>query len=44
MKKAQIKYTFVNPNDAKTVELALQKIIIEKILSLQANGAFSESN
>ena len=44
MKKVQITYTFVNPNRAKTVEQVMQQIIIEKILSLQENGAFLETD
>lgn len=32
--KPPITYTFINPNSAKDVELTIQKVIVEKILSL----------
>lgn len=42
--KPRITYTFIDPNSAKDVELAIQKIIVEKLLSLKIHTNLSKAS
>lgn len=42
--KPRITYTFINPNSEKDVEHAIQKMIVEKLLSLKLHENLSKAS